>query len=420
MSVYHCPLCPLIFQFRTEVEWHLRQEHRSRTDEEADLQLELAGASRRLDEDALEELRSSTGGTAVSLLIATTPASTMTGLDVARLRQLADRATRRLSAEPHTASAAPVIQHRLARAVAAAEARPTDRGLAIFIDHLQLAMFSLPFSPRDRAVVDPTFATRDVEYALARHPSTRVIVLGRRPRVLEGRPGQWSEFDLSVIDAPRGQPGETVQPGLDRLIEQRVRTSGSLPLIVIGSRRQRNSFRRAHAIAAECNRGWTRTASAESLAEEAMDRWNRDQQNLSVASLRRADAMEQVTWGLVPTWRAISQGTAERLWVEHDFARSGHIVAGPDGVEVTSDPAEPGAIDDLVDALITTAHRRGIPVDLLDSGTLPHPEAIAARVRTAGRPPPPHPAGTTDTPPPDDTMSSGARLGTPVLTQRHG
>ena len=37
MSVYHCPLCPLIFQFRSEVEWHLREEHRSSSDEESDL-----------------------------------------------------------------------------------------------------------------------------------------------------------------------------------------------------------------------------------------------------------------------------------------------------------------------------------------------------------------------------------------------
>ena len=45
MSVYHCPLCPLIFQFRSEVEWHLREGHRSSSDEESDLRAELAAAS---------------------------------------------------------------------------------------------------------------------------------------------------------------------------------------------------------------------------------------------------------------------------------------------------------------------------------------------------------------------------------------
>ena len=36
MSVYHCPLCPLIFEYRTEVEWHLGHEHRTRVEEDAE------------------------------------------------------------------------------------------------------------------------------------------------------------------------------------------------------------------------------------------------------------------------------------------------------------------------------------------------------------------------------------------------
>ena len=44
MSVSHCPICPLIFQFRTEVEYHLRNDHRSRADEALDLRDELQEA----------------------------------------------------------------------------------------------------------------------------------------------------------------------------------------------------------------------------------------------------------------------------------------------------------------------------------------------------------------------------------------
>ena len=100
MSVYHCPLCPLIFQYRSEVEWHLREEHRSRRDEEADLRAELAAAAGRLDWDRLQALRSSGAGPAVTLLLATTPASSMTVLDIARLRQLADRPAAACRASP--------------------------------------------------------------------------------------------------------------------------------------------------------------------------------------------------------------------------------------------------------------------------------------------------------------------------------
>ena len=144
MSVYHCPLCPLIFQYRTEVEWHLREEHRSRTDEEADLRAELAAAAGGLDWDRLQALRSSTAGPSVTLLLATTPASSMTVLDIARLRQLADRARRRLPAEPDRGTTAPTVAHRVAKAVAAAEGSATDHGLAVMVNPNQLAIVTLP------------------------------------------------------------------------------------------------------------------------------------------------------------------------------------------------------------------------------------------------------------------------------------
>ena len=355
----------------------------------------------------------------MSLVLATTPASTMTGLDVARMRQLADQAARRLSAEPRTTRAAPVIQHRLSRAVAAAEATPTDHGLVIFVDQLQLAMFSLPFSPRDRVVVDPSFATRDLEYALVRYPTTRVIVLGRGARILEGRPGQWSEVETTRADAARAVPGATGIPVVDRLIDQRIGANGGLPLIVIGSRRQRRAFHRtcrhADTIAAEAHRGLATTVSVQRLADEAVAGWNHEQRVRSVAALNLADSQGQVTWGLHPTWRAISEGTAEWVWVEHDFARSGRVVVGPDGIELSSDPVQPGVIDDLVDGLIVRAHQRGIPIEFLDAGTLARPEPIAAKLRTpapAEDPWDPHSSGTSQSPS-DGRIEAGVANGGP-------
>src|SRR6516165_2329429 len=149
MPVYHCPLCPLIFQYRTEVEWHLREEHRSGSDEEADLRAELRAAANPLGWERLQELRSAVDHPSVSLLVATTPASSMSVLDVARLRQLADRARRRLPAEPGQGTAVPVIEHRLSRAVASAEGSPTDRGLVLLVNQRHIAIVPLPFEPRD-------------------------------------------------------------------------------------------------------------------------------------------------------------------------------------------------------------------------------------------------------------------------------
>ena len=101
---------------------------------------------------------------------------------------------------------------------------------------------------------------------------------------------------------------------------------------------------------------------------------------VGVGDLVQADAQDRVAWGLVQAWRAVTAGTADRIWVEHDYASPGRMRPGVDGVETVSDSAEPGVIDDLVDALIARASAQGISVVLLDPGTLGRDEPIAARV----------------------------------------
>ncbi len=396
MSVYHCPLCPVVFEDPTEVEWHVREEHRSRSGDEADLRLELAADAGHLDWGRLETLRAASGSPSVSLLLSTTPASSMTVVDVTRLRQLADRARRRLPAEPGQATVAPTVARRISTAVAAAEGSATDRGLAILVNLRQIAIVTLPFEPRDRAVVDQAFATRDLEYALRRYPPYRVLVLDRPPRLLEGRGRQLSE--IAEIDLNRsegaGPPPEYGRRGYEErdaewLLARQVRSYGDLPLVVLGDPRRVAEFRErtSHgpAIIAEGPRprGRGRDASWAAVAEHALDEWHKNQQSKAVADLDLAQSRDEIGWGLVSAWHAVSTRAADRLWVEHDFARPGRITPGVAGVETTGDPAEPGAIDDLVDALITRAANYGVPVDLLDAGTLNRLEPVAARVPVA-------------------------------------
>jgi hypothetical protein len=374
----------LIFQFRTEVEWHLREEHRSGSDEEADLRAELRAAASPFDWDRLQELRSAVDHPSVSLILATTPASSMSVLDVARLRQLADRARRRLPAEPDHGTAVPVVEHRLSRAVASAEGSPTDRGLVVLVNQRHIAIVRLPFEPRDRAVVDQAFATRDLEYTLQRYPLFRVLVLGNSPRVLEGRGRDLAEVGVGGVETRSDQPHD-----VDELLDEHIHISGKLPLVVIGDRRRLSAFRghshHAHSITAEVHKPRTRIIPFDQLAQQALARWRQDQQDRVVAELQRSEAADHVAWGLVAAWRAVATGRAERIWVEHDFAHPGRIVPGADGIQLTSDPAEPGAIDDLVDTLITKASSRGARVDLLDRGALGRREPIAVKTNGPDR-----------------------------------
>jgi len=386
MSVYHCPLCPLIFQYRTEVECHLREEHRSRADEAADLRVELAAATRALDWDRLSQLRSSKASPSVTLLLGTTPAATMTVLDTARLRQLAERAHRRLSTEPHVEAAITVLEDRLAKAVSAAESQPTDRGVAVLVNKDDLAIVQLPFAPRDRHVVDRGFATRDLDYALRHHPRCRVLVLGRHPRVLEGCAGQLSEPTLMNPRSARSlhPSGGTAHPSPDSLLRGRIDASGALPLVIVGDHRDLDRFRRrsphANEVIAEIRRPRYHRANISDLVAEALDRTRQEQQSRSVAELLHADMQSQIAWGIHAAWTAVNDHTADRLWVEHDYAIPGHTTVGVCGIDTTNDPTEPGAIDDLVDALITKATQSGIETRFLNRYTLKQPEPIAVRI----------------------------------------
>lgn len=387
MSVYHCPLCPLIFQFRSEVEWHLREEHRSRADEAADLRAELSAATRPLDHQLLTRLRSSQAGPSVTLLLATSPAATMTVLDVARLRQLAERARRRLAAEPQRETAVTVVEDRLTKAVSAAESQATDRGLAVMVNGDHLAIVALPFAPRDRHVVDRGFATRDLDYALRCHPRYRILVLGRHPRILEGHAGQLSE-PRTVTNAERsrslsgGDPVASADP--DTLLSERVGAAGMHPLVVVGDRRDLDRFQRHSAycgdVVAQVHRSRFQRARLVDVVAETLDRLHHEQQSRAVAELLHADVQSQIAWGMRAAWTAVHDRTADRLWVEHDYAVPGRTTPDLRGIETISDPAEPGVIDDLVDALLATAAQMGIETYLLEKHTLGRPEPVAVHI----------------------------------------
>jgi hypothetical protein len=389
MSAYHCPLCPLIFQYRSEAEWHLREEHRSRVDEEAGLRTELSAAAAPLDWERLRILRASPSRPSVTLLMSTLPGPTMTILDIARLRQLAERARRRLVDEPDRRTAASVVEHRLAKAVSAAESLPAERGLSVLVNQHDLAIVTLPFAPRDRQVVDDGFATRDLEYTLGRYPRYRALVLGRRPRILEGRGDHLTEPSATTShEAPRVVPGPRTSGHheVDALLARQIELAGPLPLIVIGDRRRLDRFRRSpyyEQVVAERLRSRLRQSTPSELAVDAHDRWLHQRQQHTVAELRQADQHNQLAWGLEAAWSALHSGKVDRLWVEHDYAVPGRILPGDLEVHTTTDPAEPGVIDDLVDALIAKSAKLGIPVNLLDRGALNRPEPLAARIPLA-------------------------------------
>ncbi|MGL5911475.1 MAG: hypothetical protein ACRCZP_15860, partial [Phycicoccus sp.] len=113
---------------------------------------------------------------AVSLLCSTTPAPTMTTEDRSRLARLAADASRRVEEELGRSAGQP-LRTRLEDIVEDAAGRPTRSGVAVFVAHGHESAWALALPVLDRAVVDPTFATRDLVRSLHRTPHHVVLLL---------------------------------------------------------------------------------------------------------------------------------------------------------------------------------------------------------------------------------------------------
>ncbi len=111
----------------------------------------------------------------VSILLDTTPAPLMADADARRLETLIDEAGLRLRTAGVVAPER--IVARLEQLAAEASSGATGRGLALFASQAVARRVRLPVSVAPRAVVEHTFATRDLVRALHRTPPYLALVL---------------------------------------------------------------------------------------------------------------------------------------------------------------------------------------------------------------------------------------------------
>ncbi|TWJ22314.1 hypothetical protein [Micromonospora endolithica] len=123
---------------------------------------------------------------AISLLLTTTPAAELAHADLLRLEALAGQAVERVRAELRPEAAAPAVR-RLRDLVDQARRGPAATALAVYASASTGDLVRLPVPVRDRAVVDPTFATRDLVRALHRTPRHLVLALNAgQARLFDG------------------------------------------------------------------------------------------------------------------------------------------------------------------------------------------------------------------------------------------
>lgn len=381
MSTWHCPVCGLDFAFHSELDWHIREAH---------LLKRTAGLAGQLEREAvlswalLRRLQLAEGRPSVSLLMPTTPAPAMTGVDAGNLEQLAARARKELHGELH-ASTLRHMEARLGEAVRAAEHSPTDHGLAVFVSATRTGVVPLPFSPRERAVVNHTFVTRDLLEALQKFPMYRVLVL-RGPGfwLLEGRAERLSEVrDWQVPNPSLGrarrsawtprQRQRAAFAAADAAIGDRVALIGRLPLVALGRKGLLAKWRGRSPHAASVVGVvpvWGSMLSKDEVAEQAarlVSAYREQHTARYLAALATADRKGRVVWGLENVWEAVAAGSVERVWVESDYRTPGRLADGGRKLLPAEDTSLPGVTADVVDALIERAALAGAHVEMVDN-----------------------------------------------------
>ena len=342
---------------------------------------------------------------AVSVLCTTTPAPRMTAADAARLAALVAEAETRLVGEFGDGPSA-ALRGRLRELAGAAAGGPVRAGVALFACAHSSSAWSLPVPVLDRAVVDPTFATRDLVRSLHRTPRHVVLVLTEHEaRLFDGagealRPALGSAFPLhrpgSRGGGPRSGAGtaarvalaqrESFYRSVDRALGSYLRLHPA-PLVLVGARRAVTAFvqqsRNTGRLAGTVSGSHARTPLPElaRLVCPVLEEYLHSRQAEALAILDRRAGAGRVVTGMPAVWLAARADRPELLAVEEGMFYPARLSADGDLVLPAGDVEHPEVIDDAVDEVIEIVLQRGGWVALVDDGALVSAERIALAVR---------------------------------------
>lgn len=327
--------------------------------------------------------------------------------DPIRVKNLVTEATNRLLGEFARREVEPILS-RLEALVNDIDYRYTLDGLALFVNRDIGRMFMLPFTLPERVVVDETFWTRGLVFALNRTPRYWVLALSEQPtRLFEGVREHLQEitdegFPMTHT-GPGGERGLPDDPAVNRSAyrDERHRqffrqvsaaltpfiTDDPLPLALVGVDRYLAFFREVSPHASAVITTLTGNHDTTPAHELGKLVWPLVEQNLAI---RRAEALKALDAAvgaqkyastLGEVWRFAHEGRVDVLLVEEDYHQAVQVAS--DGMTLTpvDDPALPGVLDDAVDEIIAVVLDKGGRVVFVDNGALPQHQRIATILR---------------------------------------
>ncbi|GAB4479711.1 MAG: hypothetical protein Kow0088_20890 [Anaerolineales bacterium] len=327
--------------------------------------------------------------------------------DPIRVKNLVSQAVERLLSEFAKREVEGVLRN-LDQIANQIDYRNTLDGLALFVHQEFSRLFYLPFPLKERVVIDQSFYTRDLVFALNRMKRYWVLVLSENPtRLFEG---VWKALDEireggfpMVHEGPGGAeplPGgfgirkshirDEYHRKFFRQVDQALKpflADDPLPLVVVGVDRYLAFFDEVTDHQDKILTTLTGNYDQTPAHELAQLVWPLVELNLAeerkryLVELEKAIGERKVLTTIGEIWRYAQEGRGKLLLVEENFHypakldESGHILLPAD------DPSAPGVIDDAVDEIIEAVLSHGGQVRFLEDGMLTQYQHIALILR---------------------------------------
>ncbi len=326
--------------------------------------------------------------------------------DPIRVRNLVNQAMQRLLEEFSKREIEPVLV-RLEQLVRDIDYSYLLDGLVLCVNQNFARSFYLPFSLKERIVIDHTFFTRDLMFALNRTPRYWTLVLSEKPtRLFESTRDSLIEVkDGGFPMIHEGPGGEQPLPGgvgvrksayrdvrhrqFFRQVDAALKpflADDPLPLVVVGVDRflsffqEVTSHRNSILTTVTGSHGKSTPHKLGRLVWPLVDANLAEQRKMVLTELEKAVGERKFVSAIGEVWRLTKEGRGRLLLVEQDF----HFPARVDetGMHLTgADDTAPDVMDDAVDEIIETVLSKQGQVVFVDNGTLEKYQRIALILR---------------------------------------
>lgn len=358
----------------------------------------------RHDVQALQQMR---GYPSVTITLPTHRTAPDNRQDPIRVKNLVAEATKRLLEESGKRELKPLLR-RLEALAEGIDFRSTLDGLALFVREDFDHAYTLPFRLPERVVVDETFLTRDLVFALNRTPRYWTLALSEKPtRLYEGTRETLVEVTEEGFPLTHTGPGgESPLPGgfgvrrsahrderhrqFFRQVDAALKpylADDPLPLALVGVDHFLAFFREVttHGEAILT----TLTGSHDRTPAHELGRlvWPLVKANLAedrkrhLLDLEKAVGERKVGSGVGEVWRYAAEGRGRRLLVEEGFHFPGRVDDSGMHLTPADEPGAPGVIDDAVDEIIETVLGKQGRVVFVEDGSLDAHQRIALILR---------------------------------------